>query len=332
MSRTPSRFLVLPVFAALSLSLVVIPPPACVKRDGVVLAANLFQPPSVSAAERPVASFVEAPQQTDAAPIVPLPPPIPDVIVTNLAAGAALLEEPLPPPITGDGPPMRGTRVAQTERLDVYVGLKTFSAEQVAALAPRLERYLRYNEERLGTTLGRRVSLAFYRPALAPDRSTRGVAYTEEARAEVYYRPYENIDRAAIVAAHELAHHLQAARYGPQAQKRADTILLEGMATWITGDLWLARHGAPHWRGRAQQLEASGVPLRLLGATRYGSDNAYELWASFVDFLVSNYGFEKLDALYRSSAGRAPGSADYQGVLGKSLDQLAEDWRVWVRG
>jgi hypothetical protein len=330
MPRTPSRCFALIVFAALALSVAAAPPGACDKPG--TLAANIFEPASVSAAERPAASLVEAPQRMDAAPAVPLPAPIPDVIVTNLAAGAALLEEPAPLPIAGDGPAMRGTRVAQTERLDLYVGLKTFSAAQVAAVAPRLERYLRYNEERLGTTLGQRVSLAFYRPALAPDRSTRGVAYTEEARAEVYYRPYESIDRAAIIAAHELAHHLQAARYGPQAQKRADVILLEGMATWITGDLWLARYGAPHWRGRARQLEEAGVPLRLLGATRYGSDNAYELWASFVDFLVSNYGFEKLDMLYRSSAGRAPGSADYQGVLGKSLDELADDWRAWVRG
>jgi hypothetical protein len=262
------------------------------------------------------------------AAVVAAPPP---VLVTNLAAAAGVLPNPVPAHLPGSGPWMRGTLVTQTERLDLYVGLKTFSAEQVAAIAPRLESYLRQNEWRFGTTLDQRVSVAFYRPAMAPDRGTRGVAYTEEGRAEIYYRPHEDIDRAAVIVAHELAHHLQARRYGTAAQKRADIILLEGMATWITGDLWLARYGAPHWRGRARQIEAAGVPLRLLGITRYGSDNAYELWASFFDFLVSNYGLEKIDALYRSSSSREPGSADYEGVLGKPLDVLADEWRAWVR-
>jgi hypothetical protein len=225
---------------------------------------------------------------------------------------------------------MRGALVAQTERLDVYVGVRTFGADQVAALAPHLEQHLRASEARFGTALGRRISIAFYRPALAPGRGTRGVAYTEEGRAEVFYRPSESIERAAVVAAHELAHHLQAERYGAEAQKRADTILLEGMATWISGDVWLAQYGAGSWRERARQIEGSGVPLRLLGTTRYGADNAYELWASFVDFLVERYGFERVDALYRSGACREPGSADYSGVLGAPLDVLADEWRAWV--
>ena len=42
-----------------------------------------------------------------------------------------------------------------------------------------------------------------------------------------------------MVAAHELAHHLEAQRYGNAVQRRADTILHEGMATWIAGEYWL---------------------------------------------------------------------------------------------
>ena len=65
-------------------------------------------------------------------------------------------------------------------------------------------------------------------------------------------------------------------------------------------------------------------------AERYGADNAYELWASFVHFLTLRYGWEKLDALYVSGRGRAPGSANYERVLGKSLDELADEWRDWI--
>ena len=83
-------------------------------------------------------------------------------------------------------------------------------------------------------------------------------------------------------------------------------------------------------RQLARQIADAGVPLRLLKITRYGSDNAYELWASFVDYLTRQYGWKKFDALYASGRGRAPGSASYQKVLGKSLDELADEWRAWV--
>jgi hypothetical protein len=237
---------------------------------------------------------------------------------------------PAPARIPGDGPRMAGTLVAQTERLDFYVGKNTFSAQQVAELAPLIEQLLRKSEARLGTTLDHRVSIAFYRTALAPSRGVRGMAFTDSGRAELYYRPYEDSDRAATIAAHELGHHLEVQRYGEAVQRRADTILHEGMATWIAGHRWLAMCDAPTWHERARQLRDTGVPLRLLTAERYGPDNAYELWASFVHFLTLRYGWEKLDALYISSRGRAPGSANYEQVLGKSLDELADEWRAWV--
>lgn len=237
---------------------------------------------------------------------------------------------PAPTRIPGDGPPMPGTLVVQTERLDLYVGKQTFSAEQVAALAPVLERLLSDGEARLGTTLQRRVSIAFYRAGLAPARDVRGIAYTEEGRAEIFYRPHEDVERAATVAAHELGHHLEVQRYGEEVQRRADTILHEGLATWIAGERWLTMCGGTSWKERAQQLQQAGIPLRLLTAERSGANNAYELWASFVDFLVERYGWEQFDALYRSGRGRAPGSSDYEQVTGKSLDGLADEWREWI--
>ena len=236
--------------------------------------------------------------------------------------------KPVPAHIPGDGPWMRGQLIAQTQRLDLYVGKRTFSADQVAAIAPLLEQLLRDIEARFGTTLQRRVSLGFYR--VPPKKGVRGMAYTDTGRVELFYRPEESPDRAATIVAHELGHHLEAQRYGEDVQRRADTILHEGMATWIAGDRWLAMCGAASWKQRARQLRNAGVPLRLLNAERSGADNAYELWASFVDFLAERYGWDKLDALYRSGRGRAPGSSNYQKVLGKSIDELADEWRAWV--
>lgn len=243
-------------------------------------------------------------------------------------AALAATRAALPRMLAGKGPRMRGTFVVQTERLDLYVGKGSFPTAQVAELAPALEQALRAAERRLGTRLSYRVSVGFYR--LPPRRGVRGMAYTSERRAELYYRPHESQARALTIAAHELAHHLEAQRYGEQNQRLADTILHEGLATWIAADRWLPQCDAASWRQRARQLARAGVPLRLQRAERYGADSAYELWASFVDFLIDRYGWERFDELYASGRGRAVGSANYQRVLGKSLDELADEWREWV--
>ena len=236
--------------------------------------------------------------------------------------------KPVPAMIPGNGPQMRGQLVVQTQRLDLYVGKNTFSATQVADRAAKLERVLRAAEDYFGTTLKRRISIGFYsRP---PKRGVRGMAYTSEGRVELYYRTDEDIGRATTVAMHEIGHHLEAQRYGEAAQRRADTILHEGLATWIASIRWLDQCGATSWRQHGRQLRDAGVPLRLLTAERSGADNAYELWASFVDYLVRQYGWKKFNALYVTGRGRAPGSSDYQRVLGRSLADLRDDWRAWL--
>ena len=246
----------------------------------------------------------------------------------TLAVAAPAVAKPVPAMIAGNGPWMRGKLVALTQRLDLYVGKNTFSADQIADRAAKLERVLRAAEDYFGTTLKRRISIGFY--STPPKRGVRGMAYTSEGRIEIYYRPDEDIGRATTVAMHELGHHLEAQRYGEAAQRRADTILHEGLATWIASIRWLDQCGATSWHQRGQQLHDAGVPLRLLTAERSGADNAYELWASFVDYLVRQYGWKKFNALYASGRGRAPGSSDYEHVLGKSIDELSDDWRAWL--
>jgi hypothetical protein len=236
--------------------------------------------------------------------------------------------KPVPAMIAGNGPWMRGQLVAQTQRLDLYVGKNTFSTDQIAGLAPKFERVLRAAEDYFGTTLKRRISIGFY--SKPPKRGVRGMAYTNEGRVELYYRADEETGRAVTIAMHEIGHHLEAQRYGEVAQRRADTILHEGLATWIASIRWLDQCDATNWRQRGRQLRDAGIPLRLLTAERSGADNAYELWASFVDYLVRQYGWKKFNTLYASGRGRAPGSSDYERVLGKSIDELAEDWRAWL--
>ncbi|MFQ3681959.1 MAG: hypothetical protein SNJ51_06825, partial [Roseiflexus sp.] len=55
----------------------------------------------------------------------------------------------------------------------------------------------------------------------------------------------------------------------------------------------------------------------------------YYQWASFVEFLIDQYGRERLDALYVTGNG-APGSADYRSIYGKDLAALEQEWVEWL--
>jgi hypothetical protein len=233
--------------------------------------------------------------------------------------------------IPGYGPKMRGKLLVQTQRIDVYIGSGSFDPSELADIAWKLESLLIQNESGFQPTkLSRRISIGFYSKASAPSKGTRGIAYTDAGRIEIFYNSNEDMSAAFTIASHELAHQLQNERYGDAIHSRSDFILLEGQATWVAGVRWLREYGVPSWRGRANQLYNRGVPLTLIGAQSYGADNAYELWASFVSFIYRKYGMDALDELYISSRGRAVGSANYKGVLGKSLADLTKDWREWV--
>src|SRR5262249_40142316 len=116
----------------------------------------------------------------------------------SMAEPPAALPKPVPAMIPGNGPRMRGQLVAQTQRLDLYIGKNTFSAEQIAGLSAKFERVLRAAEDYFGTTLKHRISIGFYRAP--PKRGVRGMAYTDEARVELYYRAGEDTGRAVTVA------------------------------------------------------------------------------------------------------------------------------------
>lgn len=236
-----------------------------------------------------------------------------------------------PARLPGLGPRMRGKLIVQTQRIDIYVGSGSFDPDELAQYVWKLESLLIENESGFyPTKLSRRISIGFYSKGSAPSAGTRGIAYTDSGRIEIFYSPHEDISAAFTIAAHELAHQLQNERYGTAVHSRSDMILLEGQATWVSGVRWLKEYGVPSWRGRAFQLYSQGIPLTLTGAQRYGSDNAYEMWASFVSYIFKHYGMDTVDELYVSSRGRAVGSADYKGVTGKTLAELTTAWRAWV--
>jgi hypothetical protein len=197
-------------------------------------------------------------------------------------------------------------------------------AGQQDALADDLRQALAYVSQRFGSP-----PASHFNAVVAQDAGCflHGIAHTEERTVQVSTCDALARARAVSIMAHEFVHQLAQDRYGP-AHLSADLILAEGVATWGAGSYWLG--GQPDFRSYVRSM---GIQYPLAqsyeGLGVSAQNTMYYQWASFVEFLIGNYGREKFDQVYVLGQG-APGSADYQGVYGKPLDALEQEWRAWV--
>jgi hypothetical protein len=155
----------------------------------------------------------------------------------------------------------------------------------------------------------------------------RGVAHTEERTVQVTTCNGIERARAVSIMAHEFVHQLAQDRYGP-AHLSADLILAEGVATWGAGEYWLGDQ--PDFRSYVHSVGIQYPLAQSYEGFGVNAQNAmYYQWGSFVEFLISTYGREAFDRVYMAGKG-APGSADYQGVYGKGINVLEQEWQAWV--
>lgn len=112
-------------------------------------------------------------------------------------------------------------------------------------------------------------------------------------------------------------------------------MLLEGMAVWGRRAYYPGPAGRAlyHHRAREALINQQLLPLTTSLAADCRTTtrvNIYNQWASFSEYLLTTYGREKFDAGYRDSTGQPAGSANYQGVYGKSLAYLEGEWVLWL--
>lgn len=235
-----------------------------------------------------------------------------------LAPGAAT---PTPAPLAGD--------FVTGGELVIVSADGLFAGAEREALAADLQAALSYVSRRFGSAPSGPITAYL---GAEPGCGIHGIAYTAERTTQVYTCSSLPRSRAVNIMAHEFVHQLSHDRYGDR-HLQADLILLEGVATWGAGDYWLG--GQPSFAVFVRPWVAEGRALPL--ATSYvgrpisDMNTLYYEWASFVEFLIKAYGRERFDALYVTGSS-SPGSADYQGVYGKPLDQLEAEWRQAVLG
>jgi hypothetical protein len=247
--------------------------------------------------------------------------------LTKPAAAVALITgtptaDPMPP--SGTPTPTAVFRpVAPADAFTLIVDDGLYPNEQ-GALADDLKQALAYVSQRFGSLPARHFNAVVTREDSC---FLHGVAHTEERTVQVSTCNDIGRARAVSIMAHEFVHQLAQDRYGP-AHLSADLILAEGVATWGAGEYWLG--GQPDFRGYVYSVGIQYPLAQTYAGLGVNAQNAmYYQWASFVEFLISTYGRESFDRIYMAGKG-APGSADYQGVYGKDISVLDQEWQAWV--
>ncbi|MEM8533336.1 MAG: hypothetical protein AAGF95_21030 [Chloroflexota bacterium] len=240
-----------------------------------------------------------------------------------------------PPLLEGEvAPVLAGEMPMRTYSIDFYRLPGGLTAETIQAIAMPIEETIMVGAEKMGNRLQGRVSIRFEPPQTGPC-AIRGLTLSNDRTMRLFYEPEVDTNRVIAIMAHEFIHQLQHDYYGVPDHLQSDNILLEGMAVWASSAYFVDAEGRPLYHVRARQALVDGTLLPL--ATDLVADcrtttrvNIYDQWGSFVEYLINTYGREQFDAVYRDSTGRAAGSANYQGVYGKSLEQLEAEWIEWL--
>ena len=116
-------------------------------------------------------------------------------------------------------------------------------------------------------------------------------------------------DQVIAVAAHEIAHHVVWARFGGIG----DSLLAEGLATWLAQESWLRWHQWDSLDEAVRGFRSAGtyVPFAQRGESQGRAsdveclarrDTLYTEYASFVGFLIDKYGVERFEELAETIA------------------------------
>lgn len=262
------------------------------------------------------------------------------LLTIGLPAGPVAQAQPRPTPtplplLGGEpAPRLKGELAMRTYSLDLYRSQGGLSAATLQSLGLPAEEALVNGGAVLSTFLSGRVAISFEKPQRGPC-ALRGITLSNQRTIRLFYAPDSDPARVTGILAHELFHQLQHDYYGERDHRKADVILLEGMAVWGTAAYFRSPAGEPLYRERVREAWRSGELLSLITSLEADCrtttrNNIYNQWASFVEYLAATYGREQLDAAYRSSTGRPAGSSNWRRVYGKSLAELEREWFAWV--
>jgi hypothetical protein len=252
----------------------------------------------------------------------------PDIAPATAVQAPAAPERPRAPGVpTPTAAPLAGDYLQAGSQIELVSADGLFNDEERARLAADLDRALGYVVQRFGSSPTGRISAYI---GIDPGCGIHGIAYTDVRTAQVFTCRDLPVSRAVNIMAHEFVHQLCHDRYG-DAHLSADLILVEGTATWGAGQYWLG--DAQSFRAFVRPWLEAGAEIPLaesyVGRPIADMNQLYYQWASFVEFLIEQYGRDSFDQLYLTGQ-NYPASSDYQGVYQKPFAELEAEWKRWV--
>ena len=197
-----------------------------------------------------------------------------------------------------------------------------------------------YVSARLDTTISQRVVVAFV-PPKSGNCAPRGTTFHEQQSIILVFANQDTTkEQLLAVLAHELGHVLIHKKY----TNLSDLALTEGLATWAAGDYWQGWKGADFNSGVRSYIE-NDTYLPLF--QNYYLEKAYDErsqdciihrdillteMASFLDYLIQNYGTKQLSSLFDmqrpelKNDQRVVYPPGFKAVYGLEFNQLEYEW------
>lgn len=239
-------------------------------------------------------------------------------------------------------------RVASTEHFTFSFSMDSYYLVlQLDTLVQEAERVFDHVTQRIPATGEKRISVVFKKRSTSPC-PFRGTADASNSQVQVFVHPNISLDEVFGILAHEIGHLLTLQTWG---RAPGDRGLTEGTASWAAGAYFSA------WRGsssleeavRAIQRDGSYLPLHHINtaALMYEAkesgrclewrDVLYTEWASFIGYLIQQYGWDKFNQIvayssrpYLQSGGRRRARFYFEDVYNKSFEDAETEWLNWV--
>ena len=248
-----------------------------------------------------------------------------------------------------------GELVAGTDHFLIHASEGYFPVDVPEQFAHDAEEVYDYVSARLEVTSDEKTIILFEGPDsnVCPVRGLAIVSppsdpYAGDYPPEIVIYADENTSHKQImgVLAHELGHVLTL-RNSEQRWIPHETGHQEGLATWAAGRYWHAWQGTTSFsdsvRSYIEQSKYLSLREHYDFEPAYSRENCiekrnilYTEWASFIEFLLTEYGYERLETLFRSPKSEEVEAdegrmfyvtpADYQSVYGLELNQLEAQW------
>ena len=230
-------------------------------------------------------------------------------------------------------------RQAENEYLDLYTENDSIHVD-VQWWQKESKQVYQYVSKRLDTTVSEKVIVIFVDPK-SGNCAPRGTSFHEQQPLIVIFANQETSkEQILAVLAHELGHVFIHQKY----LDLSDVTLNEGMATWAAGDYWKEWKGTDFDSG-VRDFVNSGVYLPLF--QNYFLEKAFDdnspnciihrdilltEMASFLDFLVQDYGDKQLSSLFNTQQPdyvnnqRVVYPPNFKEIYGLEFNQLEYEW------